>query len=206
MTLANEAAASGRPALVLALQLVVNFVGRLGEQEQAAAEQNQVAPGDVLTEQRDREQRLGQPRNPENRPEQPDAHHHRGDRADPAGALLLLLRELARQNRDEDDVVDPENNLEKGQGNERNEPVPAWSTASSLPDGFRLVAPTFHDRQSGILRIRQVSLRTFATDEPSCLGRSRRPGMAARLTETRRHRLPFVRTIVHDERHVHVRG
>ena len=56
---ATKVAFAARRVLVLvAFQLVVDLVRALPEQEQAAAEQDQVAPGDRLAE--DREQRLGQ--------------------------------------------------------------------------------------------------------------------------------------------------
>ena len=93
----------------------MNLVGRLGEQEEAAAEQDQVAAGDLP--------RIGTANSGSVSLEiqkidqsSADAHHHRRDETDPAGALLLLLRELARQDRDEDDVVHPENDLEERSG------------------------------------------------------------------------------------------
>ena len=38
-------------------------------------------------------------------------------------ALLLLLRQLADQDRDEDDVVYAEHDFEKGEGEQRDQPV-----------------------------------------------------------------------------------
>ena len=64
------------------------------------------------------EQRLGQPGDPDDRPQQRDPHHHRGDQADAARALLLLLRQFRRQDRDEDDVVHAEDDFEEGQRDE----------------------------------------------------------------------------------------
>ena len=49
-----------RSASVGAFELVVDLVGRLGEQEQAAADQDQVAAGDLLAE--NAEERRRQPR------------------------------------------------------------------------------------------------------------------------------------------------
>ena len=116
MTLANDAAALARPVLA-ALELVVNLVGRLGEQEQAAADQDQVAAGDVPPEDVNSGSVSRAIQVIEN--SSASAHHHRGDQADAARALLLLLRQLGRQDRDEDDVVDPENDLQERQRDER---------------------------------------------------------------------------------------
>ena len=53
------------------------------------------------------------------RQQQPDAHHERGSQAELAGACSLSGRQLAGHDRDEDDVVDPENDLEGGQRQQR---------------------------------------------------------------------------------------
>ena len=50
-----------------------------------------------------------------------DAHEHGRDQADPARALLLFLGQLAGQDRNEDDVVDAEDDLENGQCRKRNQ-------------------------------------------------------------------------------------
>ena len=47
-----------------------------------------------------------------------DAHDHREREADLAGLVLLLGRQLAGEDRDEDDVVDAEHDLEGGQREE----------------------------------------------------------------------------------------
>ena len=60
----------------------------------------------------------GQPRDPDNGPQQAEPHQHGGDQPDATRASLLVLGQLARQNRDEDDVVDPEDDLEKCQSDE----------------------------------------------------------------------------------------
>ena len=45
--------------------------------------------------------------------EQQDAHAHRGAESQRPAALLLFLWQLADENRDEDDVVDAEDDFEK---------------------------------------------------------------------------------------------
>ena len=65
MTPANEAAAA-LAVPFLAFQLLVDLVRALGDQEQAADEQDQVAAGDLVTEHG--EQRRGQPHHPGDRP------------------------------------------------------------------------------------------------------------------------------------------
>ena len=98
---------------LLAFELVVNLVRALGDQEEAADDENQVAAGNLLAERG--EERGGQPHHPRNRQQQADADEHRQRQAQLARPLALLLRQLPRQDRDEDDVVDAEDDLEDGQ-------------------------------------------------------------------------------------------
>ena len=67
------------------------------------------------------EQRRRQVRHPGDREQQRDAHDHRREHAHAPRPLLLVLRQLARQDRHEDDVVDAEDDLENGQRDERDE-------------------------------------------------------------------------------------
>jgi len=69
------------------------------------------------------EQRLGEPHDPGEREQQHNAHGHRAAEPDRPSALLLFLRQLADEDRDEYDVIDPENYFEKGEGEQRNQPV-----------------------------------------------------------------------------------
>ena len=59
--------------ILLAFQAAVDLVGRLGDQENAAADQDEVAPGESLAE--DRNDRLHQPSDPGKRCQQ----HQPGD-------------------------------------------------------------------------------------------------------------------------------
>ena len=65
----------------------------------------------------------GEPHDPGEREEQQDAHAHRAAEPERAPALLLFFRQLADEDRDEDDVVYAENDFEKRQGEKRDQPV-----------------------------------------------------------------------------------
>ena len=90
MTLANDAATFAERVPFLAFEPVVDLVGALAEQEQAADDQDQIAARDLLAD--DREQRLGQPDDPGEREQQQDARHHRPEQAEPPRARLLIRR------------------------------------------------------------------------------------------------------------------
>ncbi len=79
--------------------------------------EHDVASRDHLRE--DREERLRQPHDPGDGEEEEDPRDEGQPEADPVGALLALLRELPDEDRDEDDVVDPEDELEGGERQER---------------------------------------------------------------------------------------
>ena len=99
--------------VVLALEAGVDLVHALPEQEQAAADEDEVAARDLLPEHA--EQRLGQPHDPGQRQQQQDARAHRERQAEPARKVAPFGRQPADQDRDEDDVVDAEHDLECGQ-------------------------------------------------------------------------------------------
>ena len=77
----------------------------------------------------DREQRRGQPDQPGQHEQEPDAHEHREEQADAPRELAPLGRQLVDQDRDEDDVVDAEHELERGQ---RGKGDPGFGTAEQL--------------------------------------------------------------------------
>ena len=64
-----------------------------------------------------------EPHDPGQREQQQDAHPHRAAQPDRPPALLLFLRQLADQDRNEDDVVYAKNDFEKGEGEKRDQPV-----------------------------------------------------------------------------------
>src|SRR5690606_28524308 len=99
---------------LFSLQLLVDLEGGLAEQEQAAEQEDQVTPGDLLPE--DPEERGGQADDPGDGEEQEDPNHHRQTKPEVAGSRLLFLGQLPREDRDEDDVVDPEHHFQQGEG------------------------------------------------------------------------------------------
>ena len=74
-------------------------------------------PGELVLE--EREQRLGQGHHPADAQQQQDAHAHGREDAHAAGAVALILGQLVGEDGDEDDVVDAEHDLERGQRQQR---------------------------------------------------------------------------------------
>ena len=108
ITAPNEATAFAL-SWPLALELVVNFVGRLRQQEQAAADENQIAS---------REAAAGTAQRPVRREIQTMDPNSRAASAwprsgRPAARVAAVPWAVSGQDRDEDDVVDPEDDLEK---------------------------------------------------------------------------------------------
>ena len=102
------------PCAFFAFELVVNLDGRLPQQEQAAADEDEIAAREAVIERG--EERLGEPHDPGEREEQQDAHAHRAAEAERPRALLLFFRQLADEDGDENDVVYAENDFEKREG------------------------------------------------------------------------------------------
>ena len=92
---------------------LVDLGGALPDQEQAAQDQDQVAPGDLHAEHA--EQRRHQSDDPGQHQQQADAHEHRHEKPEAPRKLALFLRQLVHQDRDEDDVVDAQHQFEQGQ-------------------------------------------------------------------------------------------
>ena len=68
-----------------------------------------------MTESGDREERPGEANNPGERKEEQDTHQHGQPEADEASLLLLPGRQFAREDGNENDVVDAENDFEDRQ-------------------------------------------------------------------------------------------
>ena len=117
------------PAACLGLRIdgVVDLLRRLPEQEQAAGDEDQVAPGEGLAE--DLEDRLGELDDVGDRAQQPEAQDESEADADAPGLGLMLRRQLVRQDRDEDEVVDAEHHLHHDQ---RGEGGPGGGIAGEL--------------------------------------------------------------------------
>ena len=98
---------------------LMDFLGALPDEEQAAAEKDQVASGEASAHHGD--QGFGHAGHPRERRQQRDAHEHGKEQAEPAGEGALFPRQLVHQDGDEDDVVDTQHQLEGGEGEEGNQ-------------------------------------------------------------------------------------
>src|SRR5262245_2150201 len=86
----------------------------LGDQEQAADDQNEIAPGNLLTKKS--KKRGGEMDNPSNRKKQDNAQYHRQTQAKEAGLGLLGRRQFACKNGYEDNIIYAENDFQSEQG------------------------------------------------------------------------------------------
>jgi hypothetical protein len=101
----------------IGIDAVMDLLGRLPDQEHAAGDQDQVAPGKVVAEQT--EHRIGELHDEGDRAEQHEPQQQRAADADTPRPGALILRQLVGQDRDEDQVVDAEHDLHHDQGGER---------------------------------------------------------------------------------------
>jgi hypothetical protein len=79
MTDANDGATPRRTVAFHPFEPLVDLNGRLAEKEESAAEQNEIAAGNLLR--KHGEDRRRQSDDPRNRHQQRDAHQHRGEQA-----------------------------------------------------------------------------------------------------------------------------
>ena len=100
---------------------VVDLLGRLPDQEQAAGDQDQVAKREAVAE--GREQRCGHADDPGDRREKQQPHDEGGADAEATGPHAVLGRQLVRQDRDEDQVIDAEHDLH---GDQRDHGCPSF--------------------------------------------------------------------------------
>ncbi|MNV09923.1 hypothetical protein D3C71_1004320 [compost metagenome] len=100
--------------MLAAFQPLVQFHRALEQQEQSAAQQDQITPGEAVLEQGD--QRFGQFHDPGQRGQQHQPHQQRQCQPDHPRAVALVRRQLVGQDRDEHQVVDAENDLQHDQG------------------------------------------------------------------------------------------
>jgi hypothetical protein len=101
----------------LAFERLVDLGRALPQEEEPAADEDQVTNGDGPAE--DDRKRLRQPEDPGDRQQQQDADPHREPETDPAPSCLLLRRQPSRDDREEDDVVDAEHDLQDRQRRQR---------------------------------------------------------------------------------------
>src|SRR5690606_13340566 len=119
----------GAGVTLLAFQALVDLEGGLPDQEEAADQQDQRLPGEVVPEQG--EQRRGQLHDQGDRGEQRQPADQREPDAQPARLVPLVGGELPGAYRDEDQVVDPEDDLQHGQGEEADDEVGChWGDSS----------------------------------------------------------------------------
>ena len=98
----------------LAFDTLVQLHRRLGQQEEAAHQQNQVAPGE--RQRAEGNQGCGEFDEPGDDGEQAKTHDHGERQADKAGFVTLVRGEFVRQDGDEDQVVDAKDDLEHDKG------------------------------------------------------------------------------------------
>jgi len=110
---------SRRPVAFFSLQTLVNFGRCLRKQEQAATDQDKIAPGERAS--KDEKKRRRQPNNPDNGKQKQNAHPHCRQESRPPSPALLSQRKLARKNRNENDIVDPEHDLKGRQRDQRDQ-------------------------------------------------------------------------------------
>ncbi len=113
----KELARPGFADVVVALHAAVDLPGGLGDEEEAAHDEDDVAAAEL--EAGDLEERLREADDPVDAQQQQDAHAHRGQDADAPGPVALVVRQLVGQDGDEDDVVDAEDDLERRQRQQR---------------------------------------------------------------------------------------
>ena len=99
--------------VVRGIDRVVDLLGRLPDQEEAARDQDQVAPGEAVPE--GGEDGLGQADDEGDGREQDEPHDQRRRDAEAAGPGPVLGGQLVGQDRDEDEVVDAEHHLHRDQ-------------------------------------------------------------------------------------------
>ena len=93
------------------------LVRAFGEQEQAAAEEDEVAPRDAVAE--GCEQLVGQSHHPGDRQQEGDAGEHGQPEAEDAPWVLLFCGHPANNDRQKDDVVDAEDDFKRGERQQR---------------------------------------------------------------------------------------
>ena len=111
--------------VVRGIDRVVDLLGRLPDQEEAAGDQDQVAPGEAVPE--GGEDGLGQPDDEGDGREQDEPHDQRRRDAEAARPDPVLGRQLVGQDRDEDEVVDAEHHLHRDQRHHAPPSPPGWT-------------------------------------------------------------------------------
>ena len=116
------------------------------------------------------DQRRGQPDQPGDRRQQQQPHHQRQPDADAPRLALLLGRQLVRQDRDEDEIVDAEHDLHHDQ---RSEGGPGGGIGDERKDGL-------HDRRDRARLMRRLQALRVSTLQ---LCQAKRPIAGAGMTK-----------------------
>src|SRR5437879_5386674 len=144
---AGEAPSPASLALdVLDLELVVDLPRRLADQEEAAADQDEVASTQAVAQHG--EQRPRESHHPRDREEQPDADAQREREPEPPRRILLPRGQPPGEDRDEDDVVDAEDDFERGQRRERDQAVGVEYALPSVPHDDALPGAVWHTHEA----------------------------------------------------------
>ena len=109
----------GRGLAFDALEIGMDLLHGLVDQEDATGDQDQILAREALA--KGRKQWFGEAENPPNGKEQNQPRHQGQGHSELAGEWLLRGRQLADQERDDDQVIDAEHHLQGGQG-EKAEP------------------------------------------------------------------------------------
>jgi hypothetical protein len=105
-----------RLVVVHPLHLVADLDRRLADEEETAREEDQVPARELVAEQG--EEGRGEPHDRADPEEETDAHDDAEPDADAGGACALALGQARHEDRDEDEVVDPEDDLHHDEGEE----------------------------------------------------------------------------------------
>jgi hypothetical protein len=98
-------------------EFVMDFVCGFSNEEEAAADENDIAPGNPNSEKK--EERLREPHKPGESGEHDDAKEECERQAYPAGVTRFPLLEPGSEQRDKDQIVNAEHDLEHAQAQER---------------------------------------------------------------------------------------
>src|SRR5690625_3944056 len=103
--------------ILVGIDSVMDLARRFPNQEKAARDQDHVLPRESMAE--DLEDRIGQRHYPGDDRQQQKPEQKRAAQPDDPGAVPMLARQPVRQDRDEDEIVDPEDDLEHDQRDKR---------------------------------------------------------------------------------------
>ena len=96
----------------------MDLAGTFPDQEQTTDNQNQIATRYRLAE--NGKKRFGQSNQPGQKKQQPNTHEHGHEQTNAPGDLLLRFGQLVHQNRNKNNVVNAQHQLQHGQGSKGN--------------------------------------------------------------------------------------